>query len=95
MLKIIERYYDFIRVHESWEHMAKVIANIRKAIDDGEGKAAFLEVLIKIAMEFRSNFAQTTQIIANICVNLIKFYDIQIHYTELSGKLGLVDVKDG
>jgi hypothetical protein len=46
-------------------------------------------------MEFRSNFAQTTQIIANICVNLIKFYDIQIHYTELSGKLGLVDVKDG
>ena len=95
MLKIIESYFEFIRVHHRREHLGVVIANIRQVLEDGEGKAAFLEVLIKLAMEFRSNFLQTTQTIAQICVNLIKFYDTHIQYREVRGKLGLTDVKDG
>jgi hypothetical protein len=92
MLKIIERYFDFVRVHHDRLHLPNLNANISYVIGDVEGKALFLEVVIKIAMEFRNHFASTTQLIANICVILIKFY--QIDSTSISGRLGLNDPKD-
>jgi hypothetical protein len=92
MLKIVERYYDFLHNYKARPHLFELTVGVNWAIGDTEHTAAFLELVIKIAMEFRTHFASITQLVANICVLLVKIFHIQAH--TIIGGLGLNDNSD-
>ena len=92
MLKIVERYYDFLYNYRARPHLIELSMAVRCATNDIDNKSSFVELAIKIAMEFRTHFASITQLVANICILLVKIFHIDA--ATIIGGLGLNDSND-